>query len=339
LDLRADGAADVLLRLLDDADGLIENFRPGTLEKIGLDPETVLLKRNPRLVIGRISGFGQTGPYSRKPGFGTLVEAMSGFASRNGFPDRPPLLPPLALADMIAGLSGAMAMMVALYNRDLRGGGGQVMDLSLLEPIYSVLGPEAAIHSLTGEPRERLGNASNTASPRNVYVTKDGGYVAISASMQVMAERLLKAIGAGHMLDDPRYATNSARVKHREEVDAVVGGWIQQRTLKDALAFFEENHITAGPIYDAAQIAEDPHFREREIVVEVEDSDAGSIPMHNVTPRLSDTPGTFRLEAPRIGAHNAELETLAGFAAGEIEELTRRGVLWQKQTEKDETDG
>ena len=293
-----------------------------------------MLKRNPRLVIGRISGFGQTGPYREKPGFGTLVEAMSGFASRNGFPDRPPLLPPLALADMIAGLAGGTAMMVALYHRDLRDGKGQVMDLSLLEPIYSVMGPEAAIYRLSGKIRERVGNGSNTASPRNVYVTSDGGFVAISASMEVMAQRLLRAIGKGQMLEDPRYATNAARVAHRDEVDAVVGGWIGQRTLKDCLAFFEKEDITAAPIYNAAQIAEDPHFQERQVVVEVEDEELGSIPMHNVTPRLSGTPGGFRIPAPSIGQHNAELLTALGFDGAAIEDLTKRGALWHRKQRK-----
>lgn len=334
LNLREDGAKDVLLRLIEDADALIENFRPGTLESIGLGPD-ILLARNPRLIIGRVSGFGQTGPYSQKPGFGTLVEAMSGFASRNGFPDRPPLLPPLALADMIAGLNGGMALMIALYHRDMHGGPGQVMDLSLLEPIYSVLGAEAANYKLTGRIRERVGNGSNTASPRNVYITSDDGFVAISASMEVMAQRLLRAIGAGDMLDDPRYATNAARVAHRDEVDAVVGGWIRQRTLKECLAFFETENITAAPIYDAAQIAEDPHFKEREIVVEVEDPEMGSVPMHNVTPRLSDTPGGFRIPAPTIGQHNAELLARAGFDAAAIDDMTARGVLWRKTSEKD----
>ena len=335
LNLREDAAKDALLRLVDTADALIENFRPGTLERIGLGPD-VLLARNPRLVLARVSGFGQTGPYRGKPGFGTLVEAMSGFASRNGFPDRPPLLPPLALADMIAGLSGAMAMMVAFYHRDLRGGAGQVLDLSLLEPIFSVLGPEAATYQQTGEVKERVGNGSNTSSPRNVYVTSDDRFIAISASMQVMAERLLRAIGAGAMLDDPRYATNAARVQHREEVDAVVGGWISQRTQADALAFFEAENITAAPIYDIGQIVSDPHFTEREIVLDVEDRDVGKIAMHNVTPRLSQTPGTFRNPAPRIGEHNAALLGEIGVTESDLAALLESGAVWarEKRAEK-----
>ena len=330
LNLREDAAKEVLLRLVDTADAMVENFRPGTLERMGLGPD-MLLARNPRLVIARISGFGQTGPYRGKPGFGTLVEAMSGFASRNGFPDRPPLLPPLALADMIAGLSGAMAMTVAFYHRDLRSGAGQVLDLSLLEPIFSVLGPEAAAFQQTGEVKERVGNGSNTSSPRNVYVTRDDRFIAISASMQVMAERLLRAIGAGAMLDDPRYATNAARVRHREEVDAVVGGWIRRRTQAETLAFFEKENITAAPIYDIGQILADPHFREREIVLDVEDRDVGKIAMHNVTPRLSQTPGTFRSPAPRIGEHNAALLSEIGVTESDLAALVETGAVWARE--------
>ena len=294
-----------------------------------LPPET-LLARNPRLVLARLSGFGQTGPYRHKPGFGTLVEGMSGFASRNGFPDRPPLLPPLALADMIAGLSGAMAMMIALYHRDLKGGSGQVIDLSLLEPIFSVLGPEAASYRQTGSVKERVGNGSNTASPRNVYITSDERYIAISASMQAMAERLLRAIGAGDMLEDPRYATNADRVAHREDVDAVVGGFIAQRTLAENMAFFEKEHVTAAPIYDISQIVTDPHFQERDIIVDVEDKDLGDVPMHSVVPRLSGTPGTFRNPAPAVGEHNAALLDGIGIDPDDIAALTKSGVLWQR---------
>ncbi len=335
LNLREAEGRDVLLRLIETADGMIENFRPGTLQKMGLGPD-VLLKRNPRLVLARLSGFGQTGPYRHKPGFGTLVEGMSGFAARNGFPDRPPLLPPLALADMIAGLSGAMSVVIAFYHRDLKGGSGQVIDLSLLEPIHSVLGPEAANYRLTGEIKPRVGNGSNTASPRNVYVTSDGKFVAISASMQVMAERLLRAIGAGDMLDDPRYATNAARVRHRDEVDAVVGGWIAQRTLVDALAFFEKESVTAAPIYDPSQTAEDPHFKERQIIIDVEDAELGEIPMHNVVPKLSGTPGTFRHPAPHIGEHNESFLTEIGLDADAIDALAGKGVVWSHDNRKDQ---
>jgi crotonobetainyl-CoA:carnitine CoA-transferase CaiB-like acyl-CoA transferase len=227
LNLRHAGARDALLRMVETADVFIENYRPGTLEKMGLAPD-LLLARNPRLVVVRISGFGQTGPYAQRPGFGTLVEAMSGFADRTGFPDREPVLPPLALADMIAGLSGAMAVVTALLARE-RGAGGQVIDLSLLEPIFSTLGPEAAIYRHTGKIKQRMGNGSNTSAPRNMYRCADGGYVALSGSTQAMAVRVFEVIGQPGMIQDPRFRTNTDRVRHRELVDAAVGGWFAAR--------------------------------------------------------------------------------------------------------------
>ncbi|HEX7124230.1 MAG TPA: CoA transferase, partial [Thermodesulfobacteriota bacterium] len=293
LDLRKPAGRDILLRLVDGADVLLENFRPGTLERMGLGPE-VLLGRNPKLVVVRVSGWGQDGPYAHRPGFGTLVEGMSGFAAMNGFEDRPPVLPPLSLADMVAGLYGASAVLIALRARDLRGKGGQVIDLPLLDPLISILGPEAAIYKLTGRIKKRVGSRSNTAAPRNVYATKDGRWLAISASMQVMAERLLRAIGRADLIDDPRFRTNADRLQHADELDAIVGAKIAERTLAENLAFFEEAGVTAGPVYDVAQLLEDPHVRAREVITELPDAEMGSVPMHNIIPRLSATPGAIR---------------------------------------------
>ena len=228
LNLRHAGAKAALLRLVATADVFMENFRPGTLEEMGLGP-AVLLKINPALVVVRVSGFGQTGPYAPLPGFGTLVEAMSGFAARTGFPDREPVLPPLALADMIAGLYGAFAVMTALRARD-RGGQGQMVDLSLLEAMFSVLGPEAAIYRQTGVVKERTGSGSQTSAPRNVYRCRDGRYVALSGSTESMARRIFEVIGRAHMSADARFSSNSARVKHRSLVDAEVGDWFAART-------------------------------------------------------------------------------------------------------------
>ena len=306
LDLRTPNGREILLDLVPTARVLVENFRPGTLERMGLGPE-VLLARNPDLVVVRISGYGQTGPYAGKPGFGTLVEAMSGFAHKNGFPDKPPALPPLALADMVAGLYGAFGVMVALREVELKGGGGQVIDLSLLEPIVSILGADAAIHSATGEVPARVGNASNTTSPRNAYRTRDGEWIAMSGSMQSMAMRIFRAIGRADMCDDPRFDTQAARTAHREEVDAIVGGFIAERTLADAMAVFDRAGVTAGPIYSAAQLKEDPHARERGVLVNLPDDELGRLPMHNVIPRLSQTPGAIRTPAPARGAHNDEI--------------------------------
>lgn len=312
LNLREAAQMEVLLKLLDTADVFIENFRPGTLEKMGLAPQT-LLERNPRLVVVRISGFGQTGPYAELPGFGTIVEAMSGFADRTGFPDREPVLPPLALADMIAGVYGASAVMTALYARDVRGGQGQVIDLSLLESMFSVLGPEAGIFAKTGKIKQRVGSASNTASPRNVYRCADGGYVALSGSTQTVARRIFEIIGRPDMNGDPRFATNSDRVKHRDLVDAAISGWFATRTRDAALKEMRAAGATVGPVYNIGDAMGDAHFAEREIVVALDDEEFGDMPMHNILPRLSATPGTFRRPAPRLNEHGAELLAELGF--------------------------
>lgn len=306
LSLREAGAMAVLRRLLETADIFIENFRPGTLEDMGLSPE-VLTAINPRLITVRISGFGQTGPYAKLPGFGTLVEAMSGFAARTGFADREPVLPPLALADMIAGITGANAAMMALFARERGDVQGQVIDLSLLEPIFSVLGPEAAIYKTTGKVKERSGSASNTVSPRNVYRCSDGKFVALSGSTQAVAMRIFDVIGRPDMKTDPRFATNVARVSHRDIVDTAVAQWFLTRTRDEALAAMRAAGATVGPVYDIADISEDPHFAQREIVVDVEDADNGSLPQHNVFPRFSATAGGFRHPAPAIGEHTAEI--------------------------------
>ena len=225
LNFRHAAAKEALTRLVATADVLIENFRPGTLEEMGLGPD-VLLASNPGLVIVRVSGFGQTGPYAPLPGFGTLVEAMSGFAARTGFPDREPVLPPLALADMIAGLYGAFAVVTALRARDRGDGGcdgGQVIDLSLLESMFSVLGPEAAIYQRTGVVKERVGSGSNTSAPRNVYRCADGDYVALSGSTGAMARRVFEVIGRPDMIEYARFRTNSARIENRALVDEAAG--------------------------------------------------------------------------------------------------------------------
>ena len=230
LELRKPEARELLLKLVPSAQMFIESFRPGTLEKMGLGPD-VLFKANPKLVIVRISGWGQEGPYSKRPGFGTLVEGMSGFASFNGFADREPVLPPMYLADTVAGLYGAAAVMTALREVEVNGGKGQIIDLPLLDPMFAVLGPQAANFRLTGKVKQRTGSRSTNAGPRNAYKCKDGLYVCLSSSTQKMAERLFHSIGHPEFITDPRYATNAERVKHAEELDAVIGAFIAQRQL------------------------------------------------------------------------------------------------------------
>jgi crotonobetainyl-CoA:carnitine CoA-transferase CaiB-like acyl-CoA transferase len=325
LNLREAEGTALLLRLVERADVLIENFRPGTLEAMGLAPE-VLFARNPGMVVVRISGWGQDGPYKFRPGFGTLVEGMSGFAARNGFEDREPVLPPLALADMVAGLYGAFAVMTALRHRD-SGGGGQVIDLPLLDPLFSVLGPEAAIYQLTHTIKPRTGSRSNTACPRNVFPTKDGRWISMSASMQVMVNRLYKALGVPEMLADPRFRTNADRVANAEATEAPIRAFILAHTLEEGMAFFEQNEITAAPVYDIDQFMADPHVRARQIVVDLPDKDMGTIPMHAVVPRLSASPGALRRPAPELGEHTAEVLGRLGVDGAARDDLSRRKII------------
>ncbi len=325
LNLRLLAGKEALLRLVARADVLIENYRPGTLEAMALGPD-VLEARNPDLVLVRISGFGQTGPYAQLPGFGTLVEAMSGLAARTGFPDREPVLPPLALADMIAGLYGANAVTTALLARERGRARGQIVDLSLLEAIFSVLGPEAAIYRATGQIKERTGSGSSTTAPRNVYRCADGKYVAMSASIQSMAKRVFEVIGRADMIEDARFRTNSDRVKNRALVDEAVGRWFASRTREAALEAMRRAGVTVGPVYNIGDAVEDAHFREREILVEVADADLGTIPMHNIVPRLSATPGVWRRAAPKLGEHTDAILGEAGYDAEAIAALKREGA-------------
>ena len=305
LDLRSPDGKALLARLIPTADILVESFRPGSMEAAGFGPDAVAAL-NPRLVFVRISGFGQTGPYAQRPGFGSLVEAMSGFAAKNGFVDKPPALPNLALADMVAGIQGAFAVMVALREVE-RGGHGQVIDLSLLEPLHATLGPEAAAWRVTGRIPPRSGNRASITAPRNIYATSDGGWVALSASTQAMTERLFRAIGRPELIDDPRFRTNADRLAHVGEVDAIIGDFVGQRTLDENLRFFGAAETTVGPVYDASGFENDPHVQGRGVLVEMEDEQLGSVPMHAVVPRLSGTPGALRRPAPKLGEHEAEL--------------------------------
>jgi crotonobetainyl-CoA:carnitine CoA-transferase CaiB-like acyl-CoA transferase len=325
LNLRPQAGRNTLLDLLAQSHVLIENYRPGTLEEMGLGPD-VLHARNPQLIIVRITGFGQDGPYRDRPGFGTLVEAMSGFASKNGFADRPPVLPPLALADMVAGLYGAYAVMIALRVAE-HGGKGQVIDLPLLDPIISILGPEAAAYRVSGEKPQRTGSRSLTTSPRNVYATKDGRYIAISASIQAMAERVFRAIGKPEMIEDPRFRTNTDRVRNIDECDGAVAEFIAHRTLDENMAVFQAAEVTANPVYEIDQLIADEHIQARGVIVEAPDDEAGSVLMHNVIPRLSGTPGRLRHPAPTLGQHTREVLGAIGYSVDRIAALEADGVV------------
>jgi formyl-CoA transferase len=286
---------------------LVESFRPGVLEQMGLAPER-LLAENPRLVIVRVSGWGQDGPYRHKPGFGTLVEGYSGFAAINGFADREPVLPPMFMADAYAGLYGATAAMMALRHAEATGE-GQVIDLSLFEPIFAVLEPQMANYALSGRPKPRTGSRSTNTAPRNAYRTKDGRWVGLSSSTQSVFERLLRSIGRDDLLGDPRFATNSDRLANIEAIDEVVREAVGRLTLAEALAQFDRDGVTIGPIMDVAGLAQDHYVAGREALIELPDAEmpGGWLPTAGETARLSATPGIQRNAAPALGQDNDAL--------------------------------
>jgi crotonobetainyl-CoA:carnitine CoA-transferase CaiB-like acyl-CoA transferase len=279
-DLKDPADLALVRRLIDTADVLVENFRPGTLERLGLAPDD-LLATNPRLVITRVTGFGQDGPYAQRPGFATLAEAMSGFAAINGEPDGPPLLPPIALTDEVTALTAAFATMVALHS-----GVGQVVDVNLLESLFQLMGPLMSLWELRGELAPRLGSGIPYSVPRGTYRCGDGRWVAISTSAESVAVRVMDLIGLG---DDPRFAGFAGRIAHRDEVDEVLGAWCAARPLDEVLATFEAAEAAAAPVYDMAQLAADPHLRARGAVVDLDGT-----PMQGLVARLSATPGRLR---------------------------------------------
>jgi crotonobetainyl-CoA:carnitine CoA-transferase CaiB-like acyl-CoA transferase len=304
---------------------LVESFRPGVLEAMGLPP-AALLEANPRLVIVRVSGWGQDGPYRHKPGFGTLVEGYSGFAAINGFADREPVLPPMFMADAYAGLYGATAAMMALRHAEATGE-GQVIDLSLFEPIFAILEPQMANYAMSGVPKPRTGSRSTNTAPRNAYRTKDGRWVGLSSSTQSVFERLMRSIGQEALLADPRFATNSDRLRHIEAIDQVVRDAVAAMTLEEALAQFDRDGVTIGPILDVADLARDAYVREREALIAVPDEEmpGGLLPMHGQVPRLSRTPGLLRNPAPRLGEDTRRL-LAAALGEAEAERLIEAGV-------------
>ncbi len=313
LDLKTDGGRDALLRLADTADVLVENFRPGTIERLGLGPD-VLLGRNPRLVVLRVTGFGQDGPYASKPGFATIAEAMSGFAAINGEPDGAPLLPPIALTDEVAALAGAFAVMVALRERD-QSGRGQIVDVNLLESMLQMMSalPSAAAHLDYDQPR--LGSGIPYSVPRGTYRCSDGGWIAISTSTESVAHRVMTLLG---IADDSRFATFESRAAHREELDAVVAAWVGARPMPEVIAAFDEAHAAIGPVYTMRELMADPHVQERDVFVTVD-----GVVMQAPVARLSRTPGEVRFPGRALGADTDEV--LRGVATPDAAQPPRRG--------------
>lgn len=305
LDLRTkDGMAE-LRKLLARCDLLVENFRPGTLERMGLGREA-LQAINPHLVVVRISGWGQTGLFADKGGFGSLIEAMSGFGAMNGFADRPPVLPPFALADTVAGLYGASLALGALHRqRATKEPQLHEIDLSLFEPLFSMLGPHAAEYSLTGEVPPRSGSRSPTHAPRNVYRTKDQRWVALSAGMEGTLMRLFDGIGRPEAMKDPRFATHEARLANVDALDDMIQSYLGRLTLDEALAFFAERDITAGAVCDVADLLQHPYLIDRALMVDQPTPDGRSVPVHAPPYKINGQRPPIRRPAPSLGQDNA----------------------------------
>ncbi|MFB8353695.1 CaiB/BaiF CoA transferase family protein [Streptomyces niveus] len=325
LDLGAPAGREVLLRLAADADVIVENFRPGTLERWGLG-WAELSAVNPRLVLARVTGFGQFGPYSHRPGFGTLAEAMSGLAAMTGEPDGPPTLPPFGLADSIAALATAYAVMTALSGRTATGR-GQVVDLAIIEPILTVLGPQPLWYDQLGYVQPRTGNRSRNNAPRNTYRTADGCWLAVSTSAQSVAERVMRLVGREELIDEPWFGTGSGRAEHADVLDEAVGGWIARHSRDDAIAAFEKAEAAIAPVHDISDVMNDPQYRALDTVTEVQDPELGPIRMQNVLFRLSETPGAIRWAGRPHGADTEAVLTELGLSAPEIVALREEGVL------------
>jgi crotonobetainyl-CoA:carnitine CoA-transferase CaiB-like acyl-CoA transferase len=316
---------DVFRRLVADADVVIENFRPGTLERWGLGyPE--LSADNPGLVLARVTGFGQIGPYAGRPGFGTLAEAMSGFAAITGEPDGPPTLPPFGLADGIAALAAAFATMTALRARETTGR-GQVIDLAIIEPILTLLGPQPTVWDALQQIQERSGNRSANNAPRNTYLTKDSRWVAVSTSAQSIAERVMRLVGRPELTEEPWFASGGERAKHADVLDEAVASWVARHDRDEVVRAFEEAHAAVAPIYDVRDVVADPQFQALGSLVRVPDPELGSVLMQNVLFRLSETPGQITSAGPALGQHTEEVLAEIGIDADQVAELRRQGAV------------
>ena len=326
LNLKEEEGLKLLKELVKSADVFIENFVPGTLEKWGVGPDK-LLELNKNLIILRISGWGQTGIYKDAPGFGSLVEGMSGFASMTGEENQKPLLPPLALADMVAGLTGFGAILMAVIASKKNQIGGQVIDLSLFEPLFSILGPWAASYKISGKIPPRIGNRSNVAAPRGIYKTKDNKFVSLSASMQSMWEKLAITIGAQELINDPKFLTNSDRLSNQDDLDDVISNFIKKFDRDPLLKLFSEKGITVGPVLDISEIIEHPYVLDRKILIEHYNNNYGNILMHQAFPRLSKTPGKVKSSAPSIGENTNEILKEIGLTKSQIEKLRENKII------------
>ena len=327
LDVRTPEGREILLRLVAEADVMTENFRPGVLEGWGLGPEE-LHAVNPGLVLLRTTGFGQDGPYARRRAFGSLAEAMAGFAHLTGQPDGPPTLPPFGLADGVAGITGAFAVLTALRARDQGDGRGQVIDLALYEPLLGIMGPTPSAYDQLGVVPQRQGNRSRNSAPRNTYLTRDGHWVAVSCGATSVAARVMRLVGRPELAEEPWFASARERVAHVEELDGAVQAWIAARDLDEVVAAFDEVGAALFPVYDVAQLFADPQVQARDSVTSVDDEDLGPLRMQNVWFRLGRTPGRIRFGGRRLGQDtDAVLGERLGYTAEEIAQLRKGGVV------------
>ncbi|MGW4301236.1 CaiB/BaiF CoA transferase family protein [Streptomyces sp. NPDC004646] len=325
LDLSRPGGRATLLRLAATADVVIENFRPGTLEKWDLGwPE--LSAVNPRLILTRVTAFGQFGPYAHRPGFGTLAEAMSGFAALTGEPDAPPSLPPFGLADSVTALATSYAVLTALAARH-RTGAGQVVDMAIIEPMLAMLGPQPTWYDQLGYVQERTGNRSANNAPRNTYRTADGSWVAVSTSAQSVAERVMRLVGRPELIEEPWFASGAQRAAHADVLDEAVGAWIAARDREEVLAAFEKAEAAIAPVQDVRDVFTDPQYLALDTVTTVPDPDLGPLKMQNVLFRLSATPGAIRWAGRAHGADTEDVLTELGLGPAELGALREEGAL------------
>jgi crotonobetainyl-CoA:carnitine CoA-transferase CaiB-like acyl-CoA transferase len=318
--------AEVMKRLLAEADVYIENFRTGTLERWGLGWDE-LHRLNPKLVMVRTTGFGQTGPYKHRPGFGTLAESISGYAHINGFPDGPPTLPPFALGDGVAAMTGAFATMVALWWRE-HGGTGQMIDLSIYEPLFWILGPQASVYQQLGIVQNRTGNRAPFTAPRNAYQASDGRWFGLSGSSQSIAERVMRLVGRADLVDEPWFSDHTGRLEHQDTLDEAIGAWIAEHDSEEVIRAFEEHEAAIAPVLSIADIVEDPQFLARETITTVDHPVLGDLQMQNVVPRLESTPGRIRYCGVELGAHNRDvLHGELQYSDDDLRSLADAGVI------------
>jgi crotonobetainyl-CoA:carnitine CoA-transferase CaiB-like acyl-CoA transferase len=325
INLKDDRGREALLRLLDTADALVEAYRPGVLEHLRLGPDE-LAERNPRLVIVRISGFGQSGPRSALPGLGTLAEAYSGFASISGEADGPPTLPPVALADGVSALFATWSLLAALYWRDAKGGTGQTIDVSLFESLHYLLGPLPTMATHLAHRPARTGSRLSFSSPRNVYHTSDGRWIALSGSAPSRAAKLLEMLGGRELAEDDRFRTSAGRETNADQLDVIVAAWVADRTAVEVEQEFAAHGVAGIRVFTVEETLDDPHYQARGTLAEVPDEHLGSVMMQSPVPRMSRTPGRIRHSGVSLGGDTAEVLGELGLSDAEIDEGTRAGT-------------